>query len=273
MKKNVIIFLFIFIISVFTIQGQEINRYLRFSFGSEEIKYGKLVGNQIFEISSAPYFKHQIKTIHVPLDSVRLHPPVIPGKVIAVGLNFKSHSGNAGAERPALFAKFPSSLAAPGADIIPPEGASNLHYEGELVLVIGKRGKNIPVNQAFDYIFGVTAGNDISERTWQFSDTQWIRGKASDSFAPLGPYIVTNLNYNDLLITTRLNGKVVQSESTKELIHSADKIVSFISTYITLEPGDIIFTGTPGSTRAMKEGDIVEIEVEGVGILKNRIKF
>ncbi len=189
--------------------------------------------------------------------------------MIAVGLNYRSHSGSAGAAAPGLFAKFPSSLTGPDAPIWMFPDATDLHYEGELVVVTGKQAQNISIDEAPNYILGVTAGNDVTERVWQRSDLQWIRGKASDSFAPAGPYIATGLNYNDLLVETRVNGETRQSERTASLIHSVDDIVSYVSQYITLEPGDLIYTGTPGSTQAMEVGDVVE--VEGVGILRNTV--
>lgn len=186
-------------------------------------------------------------------------------------MNYRSHAASASEGPPPLFAKFPSSLIAHGEDLIIPEDAGHPHYEGEMVIVIGKKAKNVPESEAHRYIFGVTAGNDVSERTWQSSDLQWLRGKASDGFGPVGPYIVTGLNYNDLKVETRLNGETRQSESTKMMIHSVAKIVSWSSRYFTLMPGDMIFTGTPGSTRGMKEGDIVEVEIEGVGVLRNKL--
>ncbi len=149
--------------------------------------------------------------------------------------------------------------------------AENLHFEGELVIVIGKRAQRVAAADAAQYVFGVTAGNDVSERNWQKNDLQWFRAKASDTFGPLGPAVVTGLNYNDLLLQTRLNGEVVQSQRTKDLVFDVAAIVSYVSRYVTLEPGDLIYTGTPGTTRAMKPGDVVEVEIEGVGVLRNRV--
>jgi 2-keto-4-pentenoate hydratase/2-oxohepta-3-ene-1,7-dioic acid hydratase in catechol pathway len=169
-----------------------------------------------------------------------------------------------------LLAKYPTSIIATGENIVIPADSKNIHYEGELVLVIGKTAKHVPKGQSAQYIFGVTAGNDVSERDWQTADLQWFRAKASDTFGPLGPAIVTGLNYNDLLLQTRLNGEVVQSERTKDLLFDVDTIISYVSTYITLEPGDVIFTGTPQTTKPFKEGDTIEVEVEGVGILRNK---
>ena len=123
---------------------------------------------------------------------------------------------------------------------------------------------------AKSYVFGVTIGNDVSERDWQKQDLQWFRAKATDTFGPMGPVIVTGLNYDDLLLQTKLNGEVVQSQRTKDLIFDVATIVSYLSRYVTLEPGDVIFTGTPGTTRAFKAGDTIEIEIEGIGTLRNR---
>jgi 2-keto-4-pentenoate hydratase/2-oxohepta-3-ene-1,7-dioic acid hydratase in catechol pathway len=202
---------------------------------------------------------------------VKLLAPCEPSKVIAVGLNYRSHLGTREpAAYPGLFAKYPTSIVGHEENIVLPADAQNVHYEGELVVVIGKRAKDVPPGQAAGYIFGVTAGNDVSERDWQSADLQWFRAKAADTFAPMGPAIVSGLNYNDLLLQTRLNGEVVQSERTKDLIFNVDTIVSYVSRYVTLLPGDVIFTGTPQTTRAFKAGDVIEVEIEGVGVLRNR---
>jgi 2-keto-4-pentenoate hydratase/2-oxohepta-3-ene-1,7-dioic acid hydratase in catechol pathway len=208
----------------------------------------------------------------VKLSAVKLLAPCVPKKVIAVGLNYQTHLGTqAPATQPGLFAKMTTSIIAHEENIIYPGDAKNLHYEGEVVIVIGKVAKNVSVETAGDYIFGITAGNDVSERDWQAADLQWFRAKGSDTFGPLGPAIVKGLNYNNLLLQTRLNGQVVQSQRTSDLIFNIHTIVSYVSRYVTLEPGDVIYSGTPGTTRAMKVGDVVEVEVEGVGILRNRV--
>jgi 2-keto-4-pentenoate hydratase/2-oxohepta-3-ene-1,7-dioic acid hydratase in catechol pathway len=198
--------------------------------------------------------------------------PCEPSKVIAVGLNYKSHLGErAPAAHPGLFAKLPTTIVGPGADIVLPADAQNVHYEGELVVVIGKKTSRVSVADAAARIFGVTAGNDVSERDWQRGDLQWFRAKGTDTFGPLGPVIVRGLDYNDLLVQTRLNGEVRQSQRTKDLIFGVDAIVSYVSQYVTLMPGDVIYTGTPGTTKAMAAGDVVEIDVEGVGVLRNKV--
>jgi 2-keto-4-pentenoate hydratase/2-oxohepta-3-ene-1,7-dioic acid hydratase in catechol pathway len=137
--------------------------------------------------------------------------------------------------------------------------------------VIGKRAKNVAREDAKSYVFGVTVGNDVSERDWQRADLQWFRAKASDTFGPLGPAVVAGLNYDNLLLQTRLNGEVVQSQRTEDLIFNVAYIVSYVSRYVTLVPGDIIYTGTPGTTRQIKSGDVVEVELEGVGVLRNKV--
>jgi 2-keto-4-pentenoate hydratase/2-oxohepta-3-ene-1,7-dioic acid hydratase in catechol pathway len=248
-----------------------VTRYVRYAHAGAE-SYGILQGDQIRELRG-DLFAAPAATGHtLRLADVTLLAPVLPRKVIAAGLNYLSHLGTrAPAAYPGLFAKMPTSVVGPGADIVLPPDATNAHYEGELVVVIGRRASNVSESEAKAYIFGVTAGNDISERDWQRDDLQWFRAKASDTFGPLGPAVVTGLNYDDLLLQTRLNGEVVQSERTKDLIFSVARIVSYVSRYVTLEPGDVIYTGTPQTTRAMKHGDVVEVEVEGVGVLRNRV--
>jgi 2-keto-4-pentenoate hydratase/2-oxohepta-3-ene-1,7-dioic acid hydratase in catechol pathway len=254
-----------------TASTAQTTRYVRYSAGTVAA-IGILEGETIRELSGDLFATPRPTGKTVRLRDVKLLAPVVPSKVIAVGLNYKSHLGQqAPAAYPGLFAKYPTSIIAHEDDIPYPADATNLHYEGELVIVIGKRAKNVPAADAAKYIFGVTIGNDVSERNWQQSDLQWFRAKASDGFGPLGPWIVTGLTYGDLLLETRLNGQTVQSQRTKDLIFDIPTIVSYLSKYVTLEPGDVIYTGTPGTTRAMKPGDVVEIEIEGIGVLRNKV--
>jgi 2-keto-4-pentenoate hydratase/2-oxohepta-3-ene-1,7-dioic acid hydratase in catechol pathway len=233
---------------------------------------GILEGDNIRELRGDLFTSPQPTGKSVKLAAVKLLPPVVPGKVIAVGLNYKTHLGERpAAAYPGLFAKMPTSIIAHLEDIVLPADAKNAHYEGEMVLVIGKKAHNVSIADAKSYVFGVTAGNDVSERDWQRADLQWFRAKASDTFGPLGPSIVTGLNFDDLLLQTRLNGEVVQSQRTKDLIFPVAEIVSYISRYVTLNPGDVIYSGTPGTTKQMKAGDVVEIELEGVGVLRNKV--
>ena len=251
--------------------AQELTTYVRFDY-QNQIAYGILEDESIHELAGDPFAAPRRTGRTIRLSDARLLAPCEPSKVIAVGLNYRSHLGDRPvAPYPGLFAKYPTSIMGPESNIVIPEGSQNLHYEGEVVVVIGKRASNVAVEEAHEYIFGVTAGNDVSERDWQRDDLQWLRAKASDTFGPIGPTILTGANYNDLLLQTRLNGEVRQSESTKDLLFSIDEIVSYVSRYVTLMPGDVIFTGTPGSTAAMRPGDVVEVEVAGVGILRNTV--
>ncbi len=251
--------------------GSEPTKYVRYTHEGQE-SYGILEGDTVRELVGDIFSAPTPSGKTLKLSEVHLLAPCKPTKVIAVGLNYRSHIGNRPVpEYPGLFAKYPSSIIGQEENIVMPSDATDLHYEGELVIVIGKKAKNISVSKAPNYIFGVTAGNDVSERKWQQADLQWLRAKASDTFGPVGPAIVTGLNYNDLLLQTRLNGELRQSERTKDLVYDVEAIVSYISHYVTLFPGDLIFTGTPGTTKAMKPNDIVEIELEGVGILRNKV--
>lgn len=268
--RRIAILLFLLVLPVAALPAQ-VTRYIRYSAGGTT-SYGLVEGQTVRELSGDLFASPRPTGRTHRLDQVTLLAPVMPGKVIAVGLNYITHLGERpAATYPGLFAKMPTSIVGPGADVIYPADATNLHFEGELVVVIGRKAHNVSVAEAPGYVFGVTAGNDISERDWQRADLQWFRAKASDTFGPLGPMLVTGLNYGDLLLQTRVNGEVVQSQRTKDLIFDVPNIVSYVSRYVTLEPGDVIYTGTPGSTKAMKPGDVVEVEIEGIGVLRNRI--
>ena len=270
--KTLIITLAVFVQNIGIAISQEAPiKYVRYNSQGQN-NYGILDGENIMELNGDLFSSPQTTGKEVKLSEVKLLAPCEPSKVLAVGLNYRSHLGDRpDPEYPGLFSKYPTSIIGHDEPIIMPSDATNLHYEGELVIVIGKRAQKVSVSNASEYVFGVTAGNDLSERNWQRDDLQWIRAKASDSFGPIGPAIVTGLNYNDLLLETRLNSETVQSERTKDLLYNVEQIVSYISQYVTLLPGDVIFTGTPGSTKALQVGDVVEIEIEGVGILSNQI--
>jgi 2-keto-4-pentenoate hydratase/2-oxohepta-3-ene-1,7-dioic acid hydratase in catechol pathway len=249
----------------------QVTRYIRYE-AQGRTSYGILDGETVRELSAAPWSGGKPTGRTAPSKSVKLLAPAEPSKVIAAGLNYKSHLG----EQPAakyvgLFAKMPTSIVGHEADIIYPADATNVHFEGELVVVIGKKATKVSKEEALSYVFGATVGNDVSERAWQKQDLQWFRAKAADTFGPLGPWIVTGVNYQDALLETRVNGKTLQSQRTKDLIFDVPTIVSYVSQYVTLMPGDVIYTGTPGTTSAMKPGDVVEVEIEGIGVLRNRV--
>jgi len=253
--------------------GQEgVTRYVRYEHAGA-VSYGVLEGDTVHPLAGDLFTGSRERTgATVPLSEARLLAPAVPSKVIAVGLNYRSHLGEREpAPYPGLFAKFPTSIAGPGDAIEMPGDATDLHYEGEMVVVIGRKARDVAVEDAPGYVFGVTAGNDVSERAWQQGDLQWFRAKGSDSFGPIGPMIVSGLEYGDLALETRLNGEVRQSARTSDLLFDVPTIVSYVSRYVTLLPGDLIFTGTPGSTSAMEPGDVVEVELEGVGVLRNGV--
>ena len=257
--------------------AQEVTRYVRYSH-NDSVAYGILDGDQVRELDGAPWSSGSPTGVVTSADDVLLLAPAEPSKVIAVGYNYMSHREDMTheesrpiPEHPPLFLKLPTTITGPDTDIVYPADATDLHFEGELVIVVGRKASKVSADEAHEYIFGVTAGNDVSERGWQANDLQWLRAKASDTFGPLGPSIVTGLNYLDLRVQTRLNGETMQDQSSRDHIHDVHAILSFVSQYVTLLPGDIIYTGTPGATSAMQPGDVVEIEVEGVGILRNQV--
>ena len=253
------------------IADADVAHYIRFEHQGK-VGYGILEGETVRELSGNFIESIQPTGTTIPLSEVTLLAPVQPRKVFAVGLNFQSHLGNAKpSETPPIFLKLPTCIVGPEEAIVIPKGAKSVQFEAEMVLVIGKEAKNISADEAMDHLFGVTCGNDVSARAWQQSDLQWFRGKAPDTFGPIGPAVVTGLNPDDLLLQGRLNGEIGQSQRTSDLIHDTAAIISFISQTVTLEPGDVIFTGTPGSTKAVAPGDTVEIELEGVGVLSNPV--
>lgn len=246
-------------------------RLVRFLLDGEP-RFGEEEAGEVFELSGAPWDGARRTGRAIPADEARLLAPCRPGKVLAVGLNYRSHLGERPEPvEPGMFAKMPTSIIGPGDDIVIPPGASEVHYEGELVIVIGRRARRVAPAEARSHILGVTAGNDVSERRWQREDLQWLRAKGSDTFGPLGPAIVTDLDPADLAIETRLNGETVQSARTRDLLFPVEEIVSFASRFVTLEPGDVIFTGTPGTTSPIAPGDVVEVQIEGIGTLRNPV--
>jgi len=173
---------------------------------------------------------------------------------------------------PLLFLKPPSSVIGPGETIVLPPQSKQIEHEAELVLVIGKRGRNITADQAGDYIFGYTIGNDVTARDLQKSDGQWTRAKGFDTFCPFGPWIETDFDFSDALITCRVNGQPRQMGSTRDMVFSVGTLVAFISSVMTLEPGDLIFTGTPAGVGLLLDGDEVAVEIEGLGRLSNPVR-
>lgn len=220
------------------------------------------------------------------LDGARLVAPLRPGKVVAIGLNYLDHvreTGMTAPERPLVFAKWPSSVIGPDeAIVVDPELAARVDWEVELAAVIGTTARNVPVKTALDHVLGYTVANDVSARDVQFADGQWVRGKSFDTFCPLGPVLVTTDEVPDpqaLGLSTRVNGEVVQDSSTSEMVFGVAELIAFCSRSFTLEPGDVLLTGTPWGCgefmtpqRSLAAGDVVECEVEGLGVLRNPVR-
>ncbi|MCB9099270.1 MAG: fumarylacetoacetate hydrolase family protein [Anaerolineales bacterium] len=243
-----------------------------------------IVTDVIAWVKSLPNIIEQPFVHH--LSDIEIMAPVPnPSKIVCVGLNYHDHcreQGVAVPERPLLFAKFPSTLIGPEKSItLNSDVSQQVDYEAELALVIGRTARNVPLEAAYDYIAGYTIANDVSARDVQFSDGQWVRGKSFDTFCPLGPYLVTTDEIADphnLAIRCRLNGELMQDSNTGEMIFKIPELIAFITQSSTLNPGDVIITGTPHGVGVFREpkvflksGDVVEVEIEGLGILRNSV--
>lgn len=240
-------------------------------------------GDRFFNVAAD--VAEQPKATRYPADGVKLLPPIPdPPKIVCVGLNYRDHAAESGAaipKDPVLFSKFATALTSHEEMIVLPPVSDEVDYEAELVIVIGKRGRHLSEQAALEHIAGYTAGHDVSARDWQLKKDgkQWLAGKTFDTFAPLGPVLVTKDEIGDphnLAISLRLNGTTMQNSNTSQMIFTAGQIVSYLSQVVTVEPGDLIFTGTPpgvGFTRKppvfLKAGDVVEVEIENIGVLRN----
>jgi 2-keto-4-pentenoate hydratase/2-oxohepta-3-ene-1,7-dioic acid hydratase in catechol pathway len=250
---------------------QTVTKYVRFRVGNT-VAYGIVEGDRVRQLEGNLFRSWKPTDVTHELSEAKLLVPTRPSKVLAAALNYKTHAGEkTPPTEPQFFLKPPSCLLATGGKIVIPPGATNVQYEGEMVIVIGRRAKNVPEERALDYVLGVTCGNDVSARDWQSGDIQWWRAKGSDTFGPCGPVIVSGINYDNLLLQLRQNGEVKQQERTSQMIFNVPQLVSFASRHVTLEPGDLIFTGTPGTTMNIQPGDVIEVELEGVGVLKNTV--
>jgi len=245
----------------------------RFMYG-EQVFYGIITGNKVASLEGEPYGQIIRGGQIYYLEQLRVLAPCAPTKVVCVGLNYRDHAeefGYAVPEEPILFIKPSTAVIGPGEDIIYPSSSRQVDYEAELAVVIGNHCRNVAVEEAREYIFGYTCGNDVTARDLQRKDGQWTRAKSFDTFLPLGPYIIRDLDTEDLSVALRLNGVIKQSSSTRYLIFDVPALVSFISGVMTLNPGDVILTGTPGGVGPMAVGDTVEVEIEGIGKLINTV--
>ena len=240
-----------------------------------KVVWGALEGDEVLTLDKAPYEELSFDGGRLPLAECRLLAPCEPTKIICVGKNYYDHAvemGEGVPDRPILFIKAPNTVNRPEGEVSAPAFVERLDYEGELAFVVKKRAKNVKAAQYADYILGYTCLNDVTARDVQKSDGQWSRGKSMDGFAPIGPLVTDEVDGSDLKIETRLNGETVQSSRTSPFMTKLPALRECITASMTLEPGDVVTTGTPAGIGAMKPGDVVEVEIEGIGILRTYIR-
>jgi len=241
----------------------------------DKISYGVLKEENLCPVEGSIFKKIEVKKEKIPISDVTLLPPVIPSKIVAIGANYKNHIKEMGRqipEEPLIFLKPPSSLVGPNDIIVYPKVSKRVDYEGELALVIKKRAHLLgDEDNTDDYILGYTCFNDVTARDLQMKDVQFTRAKSFDTFAAMGPCIATDVEPDSLRLKTFLNGKLKQSSTLKNLIFPVPFIVRYISGIMTLEPGDIITTGTPAGVGPMSPGDRVDVQIEGIGTLSNTV--
>ena len=262
-------------------------KFLRFKNKTDSLNYDSKIKSgfldddeKVIELKGdiLDYFDKDIKTVldniieSHSLDDIEILSPTEPSKIVCIGLNYKDHAKELNLElpeSPVIFIKPSTTINHTDNKIIYPKVSSQVDYEGELAAVIGKEAKQVSVEEADEYIFGYTIINDVTARDFTLGDGQWARGKSCDGFAPMGPYIETDLDPLNQIITTKVNGKIRQNSNTNQMIISPQEILSYISQTMTLNPGDIIATGTPPGVGEMKANSTVEVEIEDIGTLRN----
>jgi 2-keto-4-pentenoate hydratase/2-oxohepta-3-ene-1,7-dioic acid hydratase in catechol pathway len=241
--------------------------------------WGVIENDVVYHLDGTPLDARTRGEVIGRLGELALLAPVTPTKIVCIGRNYPAHAAEHKAEVPAeplLFFKPPSSVIGPGAPIVLTPQSKQVEHESELVVVIGRRCRNVSPQEAWRYVLGVTCGNDVTARDLQRQDSQWTRAKGFDTFCPLGPWLVTGLSEKDvadLEVTCRVNGEVRQRGNTGEMVFSPAQLIAYISAIMTLEPGDAIMTGTPAGVSPIVEGDKVEVEVESIGILRNPVTW
>lgn len=251
-------------------------RIVRYESGDgKKPRYGWLLNDRVGEISGNVFGRYRRKEAETPLVDVKLLAPSEPSKILCVGKNYVEHAKELGSEVPKvplIFMKPPSSIISNGDTVMLPAQSAQVEHEGELVVVIGKRGRNITAENAKKHILGYTIGNDVTARDLQRTDNQWTRAKGFDTFCSFGPWIDTDFDPADAVLTTRVNGQMRQMASTRDMVFNIPTLIAYVSSVMTLEPGDLIFTGTPSGVGELKNGDEVVVEIEGLGVLKNTVR-
>jgi len=252
-------------------------RIARFSAGGDPA-FGVVEGDgaeaTIAEIEGHPIGTFRLTGRELPRADVRLLAPIIPSKVVAIGKNYAEHAAEMGGDAPVaplIFLKPSTAVTGPGDPIAYPPSSERVDYEGELAVVVGRLCRDVPVETAYDVVLGYTCANDVTARDQQRTDGQWARAKGYDTFCPLGPWISTDIEPDDLAISTTLNGEVKQAGRTSQLMHGIPTLIAYITTCMTLLPGDVILTGTPAGIGPMRVGDEVAVTIEGIGTLTNPV--
>ena len=246
--------------------------FVRYQKKGKEVCYGALRDGYVLEIRGDIFNRYEISSVEHSVETMDILPPVLPSKIIAVGLNYLDHAQEldmAVPDEPLLFMKPPSAIIGNDDSILLPSKSEQVDFEAELAIVIKKTAKKVTVKEAPDYILGYTCANDVTARDFQAKDGQWIRAKAFDTFCPIGPGIISGIDTHALNIECILNGESVQNSNTRKMIFKPDELVSYISNVMTLLPGDVIITGTPPGVNALQDGDVVEVKIEDVGLLRN----
>lgn len=248
-------------------------RVARYSVG-QDVTFGVVEGDAVAELSGHPFGEIGFTGVRHALSQVRLLAPILPSKVVAIGRNYADHASEMGGEVPAeplIFLKPSTAVIGPGDAIACPASSNRVDFEGELAVVIGRLCRDVPESRAGEVVFGYTCANDVTARDQQRSDGQWSRAKGYDTFCPLGPWIETDLDPGDLRITTTLSGEVKQDSRTAAIVHKVPALIAYITSCMTLIPGDVILTGTPEGVGPMRVGDEVTVEIERVGALTNPV--
>ena len=249
-------------------------RIIRYQTASQPATFGWVKDDKIGKIKGSPFSQFSRTKADILLEDVDLLPPVVPGKIICVGRNYAAHAAEHDAEvpeMPLIFLKPPSAVIPHGGTILLPPQSQQVEHEGELAVVIGQTGRWIAADEANNHIFGFTIANDVSARDLQFQDGQWTRGKGFDTFCPLGPWIETDFDPADAVVTCHVNEEMRQMASTRDMVFNVRQLVAFASSVMTLYPGDLILTGTPAGVNTLQDGDIVEVSIEGIGKLSSKV--
>jgi len=250
-------------------------RIVRYKTNGDAPKYGWMLDDKIGEIQGEMFGEYRRREAKTPVANVKLVAPCEPTKILCVGRNYVEHAkelGNEVPKVPLIFLKPPSSIISNGDAILLPPQSTQVEHEAELVIVIGRRAKNVTAETAKEYIFGFTVGNDVTARDLQKIDDQWTRAKGFDTFCSFGPWIETEFDPSDAVVTCRVNGQMRQMASTRDMVFNINTLVAYISSVMTLEPGDLIFSGTPAGVGELKNADVVDVEIEGLGKLSNPVR-